>query len=942
MTAPTGYPERWESHAVLKDGATVELRPIRADDRDAVGRFHKRQSKESIYFRFFRYHPDLTDKELDYFTKVDYRDRMAFVALLGHELVAVARYERLDGGPAAEVAFFVDDQHHGRGVATLLLEYLAAAGREQGLSRFTASVLPENYGMLAVFRSAGFEAKTRFVDGLIEVDLDIEVTSESSAKIVDRGRRSNARSIARLLEPASVAVIGASRAAGHVGHELIRSLLGPARSSPLANRIYPVTPNADEVAGVVAYPTISAATAALAADMAEPAPDSGEPTETAAVVGDRLASELVGVGQQFAIESDGRHSEVAPNDPVFDLAVVAVRADLTPSIVAECADAGVRSLLIVSTGAEGSGPDGMELTDLVELVRDNGMRMIGPGSFGLVNTNETIGLSALFHHVATEPGSVALASESGPLGAALLERMAAAGLGLSSFVGVTNRSDVSVNDLLDYWDLDRRTDVILLYVENYGNLANFATVARRVSTSKPIVAVAPADPNVRELLGQTGVIIVDEVGQLADQAQLAANQPVATGRRVVIVSNTASVARLTADACRRNGLEVVVPSTAMAATTGTGRDLISLTDHAVLIGDLDTTTRKPSSDPGDYEPIIVACGASDSVDLVLVALVPTSYLGPVRLAQILNRVNRSIDKPVVAVGLVSTDRIVVERLPTFVFPEEAARALAGAARYGEWQAAHTGGGHSDERASSPASDEVVDEVLAGRSEARLTMSSHDMTRVVDELGIPLAPYGIARGFDEVLALADRIGYPVVIKAGNLSRRAIGESRGAAIDLHDADALRSAYHRMEDVLGVAMRSTVVQRMVTASDLARIDLRQDPSFGSMISIGLGGSHNAAKGPVARRFLPVDRESADELVDALAQALSAEDNPDPVDESSRAALIELVLSLDAAAAATPRLAAAALNPVMLSGAETVPVDVQLVLRSQPADSLAGVRHL
>ncbi len=935
MDTPTDYPTSWETHAVLKDGSTVQLRPIQAGDRDALERFHGRQSKESIYFRFFRYRPELSDRELDYFTQVDYRDRMAFVALLGDELVAVARYEKWDDRPEAEVAFFVDDAHHGKGLATLMLEFLAAAGRDRGLSGFTATVLAENYRMLAVFRSAGFDVSTRFADGHIEVELGIDVTEETSSAIADRQRKSAARSVARIIEPATVAVIGASRKPGTVGHELVRNLSQAVEAgggNPAA-RVFPVNPSADEILGLSVTPDIAAATEAV------------RRSRTVTITAEDI---------QPPREAAPAGAKDANTDPqAIDLAVVAVRAELVEDVVQQCADAGVRGLLVVSAGFSELGSADREREQrLVKLARANGMRMIGPNAFGVINTKPEVELGAVFHPIPVRPGAVALASESGPLGAAVLERIRAAGAGVSSFVGIGNRADVSVNDLLDYWGLDDATDVVMLYVENYGNLRNFSTVARRVSENKPVITIQPSSPELTELMRQSGVILVDEVSQLAEQALMAGTQPVARGNRVVIVSNTASLARLAASACRRHGLEVVVPGS-----------VANLASHdSVLIGNLDTVSLMPSSDPGDYERFMVAAAVSDEVDVILMAVAPTAYLTPERLVSLLDRVNRSVDKPIAATGLVNAENLRVPDLPTFTFPEEAAQVLGRHARYGTWRAARDDvsvataeGGDTSQSPARPGDavggseggrptpaeriePAVVNELLGDNDEVHHRMLSADLPRLLEAFELPIAPYVLAHDADEVSAAADALGFPLAIKAGDLVRRSIGESGGAAIDLHDRQDLLATYRRMSEQLGPAMNVAVVQRMVASTGMVRLELAQDPSFGALIAIGHGGSAFNDAEATARRFLPMDDLLVDELIDAAVD----HDLLPAVNPAERSAMAALIHRLAAAASLSSQLASVVLRPVLVSDHTVIPVDVEITLRRSRPDLLAGLRHI
>ncbi|MEM9565582.1 MAG: GNAT family N-acetyltransferase [Actinomycetota bacterium] len=915
MEPTTTYPAQWETHVVLRDGSTAEIRPIRPTDRDAIVHFHSQQSQESIYFRYFRYRPQLSEAELDHFTIVDYEDRMAFVAIQGSELIAVARYETWPGKPVAEVAFFVHDDHQGKGLGTLMLEYLAAAGRQQGLDGFTASVLPENYRMLGVFRSAGYEVSTRFDDGVIEVDLGIDVTPATSSAIADRQRSATARSVARILQAGTVAVVGASRQPGSIGHELVRQLLGAGAADPAPSatgdgvRVLAVNPVADEVLGLNCHETIIDAAASLRS-----APDPSD---------------------------DG-----AGDGPGIDLAVIAVRAELVTDVVRQCAEAGVRGLLIISSGFSEAGDEGRARErEIVELARDNGMRLIGPNAFGLIDTGPPARLNAVYHPVLVGAGRVGVASQSGPLGAAMLERMRAAGIGVSSFIGFGNRADVSVNDLLDHWGLDPSTDAVILYVENFGNLRNFSTAARATSLAKPIITIRPSSPDQIELLRQAGVILVDEVSQLIEQADLSANQPPARGNRVALISNSASVARLAAAACRRQGLELMVPAGLADAAR----------DDSVLIGDLDSIALRPSGEPSDYERVVAAAAVSGDVDMVLLALVPTAYLDRQHLIGLLDRVNRAIDKPVVAVGLVGSEVLPVDGLPLFAFPEGAARALGRHARYGLWRSARLDradpapagdevpddapgreGDRSGQRADDV--DELIDRLLAGRREATVTTASPDLVPLVEALGLPFAPGGVAHDVDEAVELAERVGYPVVLKAANLVNRSVGEQGGTAIDLHDRAALEAAHRRMSERLGVSMRTAIVQQMVPSAATVRLELLQDQAFGAMVSIGPGGSAFRDNEAAARRFLPLSRDEATALTRAAADRLPATVMTAEVET----VLVDLIEVLARVVEIGDRVARITLNPTLLDGSRALATDAEVVLRRRDLDPLVGLRHI
>ena len=345
---PVPFPRQWVADAVLTDGGTVHVRPIVPGDTERIQRFHERQSPESIYFRFFSPRPRLSDRDVERFTTVDYVDRMAFVALLGDDIIGVARYDRHPARSDAEVAFFTDDQHQGRGVATVLLEYLAAAAREVGISGFTASVLPQNRRMLSVFKQAGFEVSSRFADGIVEVELAIEPTPAALALMEARAQQAGARSVERLLAPRSIAVVGASRQPGTVAHEVFRNLIDGGFEGP----VYPVNHEADHVASVRTYPSVLA----------------------------------------------------VPDD--IDLAVVVVPAEQVLAVVEECAYKRVRGLVVLSAGFAEAGEEGAALERrVVEAARRRGMRVIGPNCMGVVNTAPQVRMLATFAQVRPRPGA---------------------------------------------------------------------------------------------------------------------------------------------------------------------------------------------------------------------------------------------------------------------------------------------------------------------------------------------------------------------------------------------------------------------------------------------------------------------------------------------------------------------------------------------------------
>ena len=870
---PAGYPQRWEADAVLADGATVHLRPIRPDDAERLVAFHNRQSSESIYFRFFSPRPRLSDRDVERFTTVDYRDRMAFVAILADSVIGVARYDREPDQPRAEVAFFTDDQHHGRGLATILLEYLAAAAREQGITDFTAQTLPQNRKMLGVFKQAGFAVTTRFDEGVIEVQLGLEPTLEAQAKIEERERRAEARSIERLLAPRSVAVIGAGRQRGGLGHEIVRNLVAGGFDGP----VFPVNATATHVASMSTYTTV--------------------------------------------LDIPGE----------VDLAIIAVPAVDVYDVVGRCVEKGVQGLIIISAGFAETGPDGAaEQRRIVELARHHGLRLIGPNCMGVINTAPRVAMRATFAPVEPEPGGVAFLSQSGTLGTAILETMGEVGLSVSTFVSLGNKADVSANDLLQYWEQDERTDAVLLYMESFGNLRNFSRIARRVGRVKPIITVTsggsslggsdldlPADATLDALLTQAGVIKVSTLDLLFDVTRLLLSQPVPAGSRVAILSNSSGPARLALDACRGAGL---VRATLGPDTEAAIASEVPMATH--VANPLDLTFQ---AEPEHFESALRHLLADDGVDAVIAIYAPPLEERTEAVAGAIARGADGGRKPVVATilgasprrGSVAADLAV----PVFAFPEEAARALGRVARYGQWLGQPEGGRPDLDRVDTERASVAVAAILADAPQGCLLdhIASAD---IVAAFGIDTIDERLVHSADEAAAAADELGYPVVLKATGLQRLAKTESGGLAVDLHSAAEVRQSYERMVGVLGKAMQPAMVQVMAPPGIDVAVRVVQSPEVGSVLSIGLGGVVLEQVGFDSLRFLPLTDLDAERLIDGSRLAALLE-------PAERQVLTDLLSRVAALAESVPEVADLLLNPVIVTSGGAAVTDARLQLK-------------
>ncbi|MEI7778589.1 MAG: GNAT family N-acetyltransferase, partial [Actinomycetes bacterium] len=587
------YPAQWEADVVLRDGSTAHVRPIRPDDGPGLVEFHSRLSPETIYFRFFAPYPQLSERDVKRFTNVDYTDRVALVALVGSEFVGVTRYDRI-AQTSAEVAFTIRDDYQGYGLGSVLLEHIAMAARERGIETFVAEVLPSNRRMLAVFVDAGYTTKQEFDDGVISMQFRIEPTAASRAVLEDREHRSEAKSIQRLIAPESVAVVGASRTPGAVGHEMLRHLIASGFTGP----IYPIHPSAEQVLGLPAFRSVS--------------------------------------------QAPGR----------VDLAIVAVPAARVLEVVEDCASAGVKGLVVVSTGFGESGSDGGHLQrELVSLARGSGMRVVGPACLGLINTDQQVRLNASLAPIQPLPGKIGFFCQTGSLGATILDAVRRHGLGLSTFVSAGNRADVSANDLLQYWQEDPATDVVLLYLESLGNPRKFTRVARRLAAVKPIVAVRtarntqayPLGDRIRRtsltpaavdaLFARAGIIQTDTLQELFDVAGLLACQDLPEGDSVAVIGNSTALAVLAAAACEGAGLRVVgepmilpVDATGELVAAQLAAVLADANVHSVLLlhvpplGGADDQVRTAliAASIGSHKPLIAVLPAAGEAARLLV------------------------------------------------------------------------------------------------------------------------------------------------------------------------------------------------------------------------------------------------------------------------------------------------------------------------------------
>jgi acetyl coenzyme A synthetase (ADP forming)-like protein len=885
------YPAEWESDVILADGDLVHVRPLRRDDEERMLGLYERLSDESIYLRFFSPVPRPTAAHFERLTGLDYRDHMALAALIGDDIVAIARYDR-DADRRAEVAFTVQDDQHGRGLGTLLLEHLAVVARSQDIDTFVAETLPGNRKMLNVFAAAGWDVDRHFADGTVRVKFSIAPTEGSLAAIERREHIAEAASMSRILAPHSIAVIGASREAGTVGNTLFRNLLAYGFTGP----VYPVNPSGTSVAGVRAYPTVLD----------------------------------------------------VPDD--VDLAVVIVPQSAVLEVVEQCSQKHVRGLVVISAGFAESGPEGERAErEVVALARAHGMRVIGPNCLGVVNTDPDVRMNASFSPVQPRHGNVAFLSQSGGLGIELMARAARLDLGVSTFVSVGNKADVSGNDLLQHWSDDPATGVILLYLESFGNPRKFSRLARRVARHTPIVAVkggrtragtraasshtaalATPDVAVDALFRQAGVVRVDTLGELLDTAQVLAHQPLPPGRRVAIVGNTGGPLILAADACVGAGLEVPELSQQTQARL---RDVVR--SDATVQNPVDLVA---GASAADFEQALRVVLADDAIDALLVVFVPPLITGADEVARAIAAATTDArDRPVVACflgqeGVPAPLRETANGrpVPSFTFPESAAQALSHAADLSDW------------RRRSPGVIPVLSgiDVDEGRAIARSFLREHapagtdgawlpvpEATRLCQAFGVPVVASTPVASATEAAAAADAFGYPVALKTASAVR----------LDLASGAAVRDAFAQ----LGATVDGATVQPMMAPGVDVVVGVTHDPSFGPLVLFGLGGLTAELLGDRTLRILPLTDADARDVVRSLrgSPLLFGHRGRPAVDV---AALEELLLRVGRLADDVPEVAEMDLNPVVVTEKGAIAVDVKVRVAPPGAPLPQDLRRL
>ena len=895
------YPSQYETDVLLKDGSSILLRPIKVDDAKNWVEFVGRLGERTKHLRFHYVPKEMGLEDAVRFCTVDYRNTFAFVAEVLREkkrdIVAIGRYYRLPDHHSAEVALAIEDSYQGRGLGTSILEQLADVARANDIDRFEAEVLAENEQMMSVFRNYGFHVTSELQTGVYRVTFPIARTPAVLEKEAERERASTLASLHWLLKPQSIAVVGASRHAGTIGYLLLQCLT----DSGFSGKIYPVNPNTESLMSLQTYPSV------------------------------------------LAIPGD------------IDMAIIAVPAKIVGKVADECGHKRVHTLVVISDGFKEVGPEGASRErELRDIALGHGMRIIGPNCMGVINTDPSIKLNATFSPVYPPTGNVAFLSQSGAMGLVVLEYASNLDIGISTFVSVGNRADISSNDLMEYWEQDPSTDVILLYLESFGNPRKFSRIARRVTAKKPVVAVkggstqagsraaashtgamATSDVVSDVLFQHAGIIRVNLMEEMFDVAALLSNQPLPRGRRLVIVTNGGGPGIIAADSAARNGLVLPQPSQEMIGK------LKSVVKRDIsLHNPLDTTA---GADADEFRAILRLFADDKDSDAVLAIFIPPVVESMGDFEASIRDVAQDFwnaRKPLLAcvlgqrgfkAKLGSSGRFV----PTYPFPEEATSALSKAVEHAEVLQKPTGKIPEFTGIKRDEARDLVGKAMTRSMERPLWMKPEEISGLLSCYGMHFVETITAKTPAEAGAAAAKTGFPAAVKLDSSTITHKSDVGGVLLDLGSEDKVKQAFNEIRTRLKKEgrlheMQGVVVQKMVKEGVEAIVGVTQDPLFGPLIMFGSGGVYAELMKDVVLRLHPISDFDAKEMVDSIKMAslFKGFRGSPPADIG---AIQDLLLRLSAMVEDIPNIAELDFNPVkvMPQGKGYYIVDARIMLK-------------
>ncbi|MGA2872274.1 MAG: GNAT family N-acetyltransferase [Candidatus Dormibacteria bacterium] len=893
-----------DSDVVLKDGSVLRLREQQPDDVELVLEFLHTLSPRSLAFRFLAAGVALPEAA-QMLGRVDGRNSVGLVAIQGQppRVVGHGIFIRT-AGVRAEAAFTVADSLQGKGIGSLLLGQLAQVACSMGVEVFEAAVQPENAAMLDVFAHSGFAIHTYSQPGLVRLEFPTELTPEAMHRFEEREEQASASAVRMLLNPKSVAVIGAGRQRRTIGGTIFHNLLEGEFQGP----VYPVHPEAEFIQSVRSY---------------------------------RHVTDIEG--------------------PV-DLAVVTVPVSAVIAVARECAAKEVRSLVVISAGFAEESERGRGLQDeLLEICSSSGMRIVGPNCMGIINTSPEVGLNATFAPVPPDRGQIGFLSQSGALGLAVIDATRRLGLGLSAFISVGNKADISGNDLLSFWDGDPRTEVIALYLESFGNARKFAQIAERVSRTKPIVVVKSAigvaaqraaashtaalvsasDAAVDALFEKTGALRAHSLGEMFDLMALLSTQPLPQGNRVAIITNAGGPGILCADACESNGLQVAE----LAAATQTQLAARLSSPHASVRNPIDMIA---SASAEDYGAVIDMVAADENVDAIVVIFIPPMLTRAEDVAQALADAVARFKQPIPIIGVfmansgitghVKSDHV---SIPTFLLPENAVRALAGTCRLAEWR---------KRPRSEPAVPAGVDPVAVATTvahcllEKRAWLDSAETDSIMRAYGIPVLRSAEVETPEQAAQASLDLGAKVVLKGvgpgilhkSELGAVVVGLEAGPEVEL----AARQMQARLAGTATPVTRFLLQEQAPTGVEVL-VGATNDPAYGTVVVVAAGGTAVELVRDMTVRLAPIGPGEAEEMLRKLS-TFPLLDGFRGAAKVDLKALCDVIVRLAAMAEAHSAIAEIEANPVIAGASGSRAVDVRVRVTQAQLPALVGAKRV
>ncbi|WP_405577169.1 GNAT family N-acetyltransferase [Streptomyces sp. NBC_01092] len=880
-------------HALLADGTTVCIRPVRRDDHDQVQGLYEEMSPETLRLRFFAASRRSAEMAAERACAEQHPGYRSLLAETGGRVIGLAEYDSGGTGDTAEISIAVADGLHHRGVGTLLIEHLVSAAHAEGITGFTADALSENHEVLKLFADLGLRTARRFEGPEVRCTIALDQGDTYLTAVEERGRAADVASLEPLLRPRTVAVVGAGRKPGSVGRAILHQL----HAGGYTGRLFAVNPAASSILGVPCHPSVSA----------------------------------------------------LPRTP--DLAVLAVPAAAIPALAEECGKAGVRAILVVTAGL-----DADQARALLVACRSHDMRLVGPNCLGISNTDPKLRLDATFAAGHPRPGTAGVAVQSGGVGIALLDGMSRLGIGVSSFVSLGDKYDVSGNDMLQWWESDDRTDLALLHLESFGSPRAFSRTARRVTRRMPVLTVdagrtdagrraaashtaAAATRTMTRgaLFTQAGITATRSVGELLEAAALMHSQPLPAGPRVAIVTNAGGAGVLAADACAEAGLELPAPGPELIDDV-----LDALPDGAAVGNPVDATAAVTEEQLSDCVDRIMRNGA---VDAVLVALVPTAVAaatGDDLVRALTHAVPGRRPRAIVVVRL--EQGLPVELLPaaeggtvpSYSEPQAAARALAHAARRAAWLARPAGRVPDLDGIETQRAHDVV-KAYFDRHPDGGWLDPRDCAELLGCYGIPQLAWAWADTEDDAVLAADRLRGAdgrVVMKGhwpGLVHKTA---QHAVHLDLRGDHQVRAAFHDLETRFAGLLEGVVIQPLADRGTELFAGVVQDQVFGPLVLFGLGGTATEVLADHAARLAPLTDHDVHDLITAprCAPLLLGANGSRPVDLKG---LENLLLRLSRMASDLPQLAEADFNPVLASPGAVTVLDARVrLLPRRPQD--------